>query len=165
MSRADLIPGFYGKLPMAGDFVARRLPPEFVRTWDRWLCRHLVSRLDRPWPAAGLRFFCPGPVTGVVAASSDRAGRAFPLTLAAEVPPQAPGWYEALSRIAAEADTLTPDALDARLRACPARDDGRTPVGLHLWTTAEPVSTDPEAPSAILDTLLAQQPSRADADL
>ena len=25
------MPGFYGKLPTAGDFVTRRLPPDFVQ--------------------------------------------------------------------------------------------------------------------------------------
>jgi type VI secretion system protein ImpM len=165
MPRPDLIPGFYGKLPAAGDFVMRRLPPEFVQSWDRWLSRHLASRLDRRWPATGLRFFSPGPVTGVVVPSTDRAGRAFPLTLAAAAPRQAPAWYDVLASIAAGAETLTPDGLDARIRGCPARDDGPTPARMQLWTDAEPVPTDPDAPAAILDTLLAPQPRPADADL
>jgi type VI secretion system protein ImpM len=31
------IPGWYGKRPSLGDFVTRRLPVEFVTTWDAWL--------------------------------------------------------------------------------------------------------------------------------
>ena len=34
---SSAVPGWYGKLPALGDFVSRRLPPEFVRTWDTWL--------------------------------------------------------------------------------------------------------------------------------
>ena len=51
MPGPDLIlPGFYGKLPLAGDFVTRRLPPEFVRFWDRWASRHLAPRLADATP-------------------------------------------------------------------------------------------------------------------
>ena len=41
-------PGFWGKLPAAGDFVGRRLPAAFVEPWDRWVSRHLVPRLAAP---------------------------------------------------------------------------------------------------------------------
>ena len=31
------IPGFYGKVPVLGDFVTQRLPASFVKNWDTWL--------------------------------------------------------------------------------------------------------------------------------
>ena len=46
MSEATLnsaAPGWFGKLPHLGDFASRRLPPSFVRPWDRWLQRGLAS--------------------------------------------------------------------------------------------------------------------------
>ena len=127
-------PGFFGKLPSTGDFVTRGLPAAFVRFWDGWVSRHLVARLDR-----ALRFFLgsPGPLTGVVLPSTDRAGRRYPLTLAARADtPAAPAWYAMLEAIAAAAlaECLTPDALEARLATdaflASARVAGK-PV--HVW--------------------------------
>lgn len=35
MSDASAVgPGFFGKVRTQGDFVSRRLPPEFVQPWD-----------------------------------------------------------------------------------------------------------------------------------
>ena len=31
------LPGFYGKIPLLGDFVSRRLPRHFIEPWDSWL--------------------------------------------------------------------------------------------------------------------------------
>jgi type VI secretion system protein ImpM len=156
MPRTDLSPGFYGKLPAAGDFVIRRLPPAFVRAWDRWCARHLVPRLGGTWPPGGIRFLHPGPVTGVVVPSTDRAFRPFPLTLAAAAALQFPGWYDALAELAANAATLSPDALDLALCALPASAEGSDAPHFLLWTTGPPIETDPEAPQSTLDVLLAQ---------
>jgi type VI secretion system protein ImpM len=162
MPEAVLSPaGFFGKLPAAGDFVTRRLPPGFVRFWDPFASRHLVPRL-----AAGhaLFFLLPGepPVTGVALPSADRAGRRFPLTLAA-VPPRgdaapeaAAGWYAALAAAgqAAAAGAIDADALDARLRALPGPPLAVVPR-LLLWSADRPPrEADPEAPAPALDALL-----------
>ena len=40
---AVVLPGWYGKLPALGDFASRRLPPEFVEPWDRWLAAGLAA--------------------------------------------------------------------------------------------------------------------------
>jgi type VI secretion system protein ImpM len=153
-------PGFSGKLPRAGDFVARGLPPGFVRRWDRWASRHLVPRLGAAWPAGGLRFHLRAPegpaMTGVALPSADRAGRPFPLTLAAPAPgPAAPAWYDALA--AAGAAALDPAALEAALAAFPDPDAGGPPsaAGLLLWTgRGAPAPADPDAPGPALDALL-----------
>jgi type VI secretion system protein ImpM len=153
-------PGFWGKLPAAGDFVGRRLPAAFVTPWDRWVSRHLAPRLA---PGDLLCFRLEGPgsaTTGVVLASADRAGRRFPLTLAApleRIPP--PPWYAALAPLArsAAAGALDPAALDARLTAVPAPDAEAEPpdAALLLWTPGRPPqATDPDAPAPVLDALL-----------
>lgn len=148
-------PGLFGKLPSTGDFVTRGLPAGFVRVWDAWLSRHLAARLDRP-----LRFLIAGattgPMTGVVLPSADRAGRRYPLTLAAAArAPAAPGWYEALEALgaAAQAERLSADALHHRLAAHAIAPGAGDPPPLLLWT-GTPLPADPEAPGRALDRLL-----------
>ncbi len=147
--------GFFGKLPGTGDFVARGLPAGFVRFWDGWVSRRLVGRLDR-----ALRFFvaAAGPMTGVVIPSFDRAGRRFPLTLAAPARgPAAPGWYAALEAIGAAAvgERLGPDALEARLaRHPPVAGAEPAAAPFLLWTGGAPLAADPGAPGPVLDRLL-----------
>ena len=159
-------PGFFGKLALAGDFVARRLPPGFVRAWDPWCARHLAPRPDATWPAGGLRFFraLPGlpAITGLVLPSADRAGRRFPLTLAAPAAGPAPEpWYDALAAAgAAAAGRLDPDTLEARLAALPM-PPGAAPsaAALLLWTAGGiPAVADVEVPLPVLDALLAGGP-------
>lgn len=150
-------PGLFGKLPSTGDFVTRGLPAGFLRVWDAWLSRHLAARLDRP-----LRFLIAargamaGPMTGVVLPSADRAGRRYPLTLAAAArAPAAPGWYEALEALgaAAMAEGLTADALHRRLAAHAIAAGAGDPPPLLLWT-GTPLPVDPETPDPVLDHLL-----------
>lgn len=99
-------PGFHGKLPLLGDFVQRRLPPEFVEPWDR-ACREAMAglagslgddwRVRCPttpvWRFAIAAHVCgPNSWVGAVGLSSDRVGRIFPLVLATPVAPTANGW-------------------------------------------------------------------------
>jgi type VI secretion system protein ImpM len=88
--------GWYGKLPSAGDFASRRMPPEFVGPWDRWLQSGVAasrSALGERWQDLFLTFpiwrfvlprgaFGPHAWCGVLLPSTDRVGRLFPLTLA-----------------------------------------------------------------------------------
>lgn len=89
--------GWYGKLPTRGDFVGRGMPRHWLRVWDEWLQRALAEGARRlgaeafrdrllampPWQglilpgSAGQGVWC-----GVVAPSSDRVGRSYPLWLA-----------------------------------------------------------------------------------
>jgi type VI secretion system protein ImpM len=153
---ADLTPGFFGKLPAAGDFVARRLPPAFVRSWDRWVSRHLAPRLSG---SDALFFLAPGdpPLSGVVLPSADRAGRRFPLTLAAAAAPD-PDWLDALADAgrAAASGALDLAALDPRLRAQPPPAPAECPpTRLLLWSEAVPPrEVDLDAPGEALDALL-----------
>jgi type VI secretion system protein ImpM len=93
------IPGFYGKLPVLGDFVSRRLSREFINPWDKWLQSAMAAsqqQLAENWLKAYLsspvwRFaLSPGLCgnagwLGVLMPSVDRVGRYFPLTLALPV--------------------------------------------------------------------------------
>jgi type VI secretion system protein ImpM len=119
---AAVIPGWYGKLPALGDFASRRLPPEFVEPWDRWLAGGLATwrERDADWLDAFLaaptwRFALGADVpfdrspgyAGVLMPSVDRVGRYFPLTVArarASGQSNAPvDWLSALERMAVAA--------------------------------------------------------------
>ena len=159
--------GFYGKLPCAGDFVTRALPTTFVAPWDGWLQQALVAsraKLGDRWTETYLESpiwrFALQPQTcgpqawaGVLMPSVDRAGRYFPLTLAAAIPPTASTlltvagaefWYTWLERIALWA--LEPDAtletFEAHLTQQPlepvpageqAREDWNVALQLARW--------------------------------
>lgn len=77
-------PGLFGKLPQAGDFVARGLSTSERRILDGWVTRHLAARRNY-WPDGGLRgFLVAGDATLLMVsiASRDSVGRAFPLVAA-----------------------------------------------------------------------------------
>ena len=38
-------PGFFGKLPVYGDFIHKRLPRDFITPWDDWLQVGLAAAL------------------------------------------------------------------------------------------------------------------------
>ncbi len=92
--------GFYGKLPVLGDFVSRRLPNDFILSWDKWLQNSLAvskEKLADQWMQSYLtspiwRFaLSPGLCgndawLGIMMPSVDRVGRYFPLTIACKVP-------------------------------------------------------------------------------
>lgn len=98
--------GFYGKLPMAGDFLRRGLSVGFITAWDTWMQRTLEqsrqNKTSQAWRIAYLnapiwRFSVapgllgPRGAAGIVMPSHDRVGRAFPFCIAVEtdLPPLA----------------------------------------------------------------------------
>jgi type VI secretion system protein ImpM len=129
--------GFAGKLPSRGDFVARGLPRSFLEAWDEWLGAVMPGSreiLGESWLPAWLeapiwRFALPGgqagpdAVAGVLLPSVDRAGRHWPLTLAAVLPGRIAApvpdieWYAALEAIGLDAvlGDVTPEDIEARL--------------------------------------------------
>jgi type VI secretion system protein ImpM len=125
------VPGLYGKVPARGDFVSRRLSPEFIDAWDAWQ-QSAISESRRRLGVHWLDFFLSAPVwrfvvpagmfskagwAGVLLPSVDRVGRYFPLTLAAPLLEErlnsaltlmkALPWLERLEAAALEA--LVPD--------------------------------------------------------
>ena len=137
--------GWYGKIPSLGDFVLRRLPMDFINPWDSWLEKFMTAgrvQLGERW----LELYLTSPIwrflimpntwgnsvmwTGVLMPSVDKAGRHFPLTIAAPVEPypemifdtlSAQAWYASLEQAAlASLDTdASPNDLDHRLSKCP----------------------------------------------
>jgi type VI secretion system protein ImpM len=92
--------GLYGKLPSHGDFLQRRVPPEFLTSWDGWLQSGIAASrtaLAHQWEQTYLtspvwRFALSASacgraaVAGLMAPSVDRVGRFFPLTLMWRLP-------------------------------------------------------------------------------
>jgi len=77
--------GFFGKLPDAGDFVARGHAPGVRPVLDRFLSDALAmrARIPEAWPEGGLVAVIHGPASPLlllVLPSVDGAGRAFPLS-------------------------------------------------------------------------------------
>ncbi len=116
----SVAPGYFGKVASHGDFVARRLPPDFIAAWDLWLqagMRHSREQLAERW----LEIYLNSPIwhfalgagvcgraamAGVFMPSVDRVGRYFPLTLAACAleeegdAPRGGAWYQRLEELA-----------------------------------------------------------------
>jgi len=117
------VPGLYGKIPVRGDFVTRRLKTAFVDTWDKWLQSALSTskaQLGDQW----LDIYLTSPIwhfvlspgicgatswTGILMPSVDKVGRYFPLTFAVPVGPHrrasdifidAADWFEGLEQLA-----------------------------------------------------------------
>jgi type VI secretion system protein ImpM len=104
--------GFFGKVPVRGDFVRRALPADFTTPWDRWLQAGIAGAkeiLGEAW----LEVYLTSPVwrfalaahlagdraaAGVLIPSVDSVGRYFPLTVACTLQREA-----APARIRAEA--------------------------------------------------------------
>lgn len=165
--------GFYGKIPATGDFVGRGLSGDFVRAWDRWVASHLAPLQSFGlWPEnVALRFLlgsqANGPMAGIVVPSSDRAGRRFPLTVAAPLSSTLTGlaisaseWFDDVEAAtdAARRDEVGADELARKLAGLPfplAEADGEAVLGMLLWTrTCVPMEVDPAEPRAALDRLL-----------
>lgn len=128
-----LAPGttvWYGKVPARGDFVSHGLAPSHTRAWDGWLQSGL-RLAERRWAPAELerrlrtfpawRFLAwpdglASPVwAGVLVASHDRVGRAFPLAVVEVVEParlSGMGWLAIEAAMARMADAAL-DATDA----------------------------------------------------
>ena len=124
MTSSAAAPGLFGKLASHGDFVQRRLPPDFVAAWDTWLQQGMHAgraRHGAAWPERYLhaplwRFaLAPGvcgqaAMAGVLLPSVDRVGRHFPLTLAAphdhaatgllDLATQGMDWFDRLADLA-----------------------------------------------------------------
>jgi type VI secretion system protein ImpM len=137
--------GWYGKIPAAGDFIARRIPAGFREAWDRWLQPALDAARGRLGPGwrddflsmPAWRFalppglLTPGAWAGVMVPSVDAVGRIFPLTIAAALPSSrldavatllaAHAWFGAVEAVALSAliPSADPAAIDVAVAARP----------------------------------------------
>jgi type VI secretion system protein ImpM len=132
----------YGKLPVRGDFVSRRLKAGFVETWDKWLQSALSAskeQLGSQW----LDIYLTSPIwhfvlspgicgslswTGILMPSVDNVGRYFPLTFAVpmdshrilpEIFMDTTDWFARMEQLALSAleKNLDLDELDRKLQA------------------------------------------------
>jgi type VI secretion system protein ImpM len=130
-----IAPGFFGKVPAKGDFLARRVPHVIASAWETWLQDMTASVRqagERGWQDAWLtaplwhfvlggRLAAPEGAAGVLLASADRVGRLFPFTLIGAASPaarlDASAWSREAELLALGAleDTFDPAALDAAL--------------------------------------------------
>lgn len=141
------IAGWYGKIPSLGDFISRRLPSDFIRTWDNWLQQAIATSraqmgeqwLDSYMTSPIWRFILmPGICgdtlwAGILMPSVDKVGRCFPLMIAIPLDPR-PGillnilsaqtWYASLeqSALATLDVNVLPDDLDRSLAEYPFPD-------------------------------------------
>ena len=144
MAPENAIPGWYGKLPVLGDFASRRLPQGLIAAWDTWL-QHGMAYSQEHLAAAWLDAYLSAPVWrfvlgertldtqlwgGIVLPSVDRVGRYFPLTLCAALPAfnfsagalaALDEWMFALEDVARAGldPQIAVEDFDARLAACP----------------------------------------------
>lgn len=154
--------GWFGKIPSLGDFVVRRIPPDFVEAWDEWLSTEIFATrqaLGSEWPRSYLnsptwRFvLMPGVLGarswyGVLAPSVDRVGRHFPLTLVA--PDEAP-----VGETRSPWSTLIAGAIRARGPDCDADDLDAVLVSTTERENAGPIQDDGER--ALRDALACAQ--------
>lgn len=87
--------GFFGKIPLTGDFIHRRMNSVFMNRWDEWLkvnILHSQNMLGERWlpiySQSPMWRFCiaPGVIDdkaylGIMIPSVDSVGRYFPLTV------------------------------------------------------------------------------------
>ena len=92
--------GFFGKLPINGDFIQRNLPNHFVHCWDNWLQENLLA-CQQKYPSDWLQHYLTSPIwrffiapsvidenayIGIVGPSVDTVGRYFPITMVTPIP-------------------------------------------------------------------------------
>ena len=89
--------GYYGKLPLRGDFIQRNVDSEFIQLWDVWLQNVITNSreiLGEQWLNYYLvspiwRFYLPmqdnSAYCGVMLPSVDKVGRYFPFVIVTQV--------------------------------------------------------------------------------
>ena len=142
--------GWYGKLPTRGDFLGRGLPPRWRGEWDGWLQRGMALAATLPddcgWRER-LACFAPWRYLalpsrdeawcGIVLASRDRVGRAFPLTLAERLPaPMSPA--DGAARLASLRGAVEegPEALEAAIASSLPSSCAPSAGPAGAWPTA-----------------------------
>ncbi len=147
--------GFFGKLPAAGDFVARGIPAEVRRALDPWVTAHLaeVAAKARHWPEGGVRAVVT--LAGahwllVIEPSEDAVGRSYPLTacvlLGAADRASADVWADAAWAVLLDAleNNASADALQDALAQIAPPQSGITPLTAPLIWWDRSVEGPPE---------------------
>ena len=145
MSASDLnVPGFYGKIPATGDFVAWNLPRTFIDRWDRWMSMELRVRPDegeldaRTWRfvvTAGV--FGPEPCAGIWRMSEDRVGRRYPFVIVrlGPLPDPTDAWFDATAKLVRSAieELRTVGWIGAQIAALPRPQSFESHQRIAFW--------------------------------
>lgn len=116
--------GYFGKLPMRGDFIQRNISAEFVHTWDNWL-QSVISASNHNLGHQWLNYYLVSPIwrylipqqgqtyqLGVMLPSVDKVGRYFPFTICTSITPETDAsriisknrdWFDTAENIALQA--------------------------------------------------------------
>lgn len=156
--------GWYGKLPSRGDFVGSGLPRGWLRTWDEWLQRALAHAAGELGSAELRERLAAMPSwhglvraaqphepawCGVVVASADRVGRAFPL-LVAEACDAALLDLAPLADLQARAQRVSAWVDGTRAGSTPKEFDAAlAALAAMPWPTAPDAPTPPENVAAL----------------
>ncbi len=167
LNKSTLIPGFYGKLPILGDFVSRHLPKDFIEPWDNWL-QHSIAVSKQELGENWLKTYLTCPIwrfaltpglcgengwMGVMMPSVDRVGHYFPLTIAVPISEHkhSPSllclnndWYLELEKVAL---TALEDELDLHSLALLLNNISTASVSTLLAQTNKNKEHNPFAPS------------------
>lgn len=117
MTRPSLSsPGWFGKLPGAGDFAHRRMPHALRAVWDDWLHDGLADLRSRhqEWVESYLTspiwcfLLAPGVADdsawmGAMAPSVDRIGRYYPIAVFAPLEGDPSDWWKAAQQVLLQA--------------------------------------------------------------
>jgi len=89
--------GYFGKLPIRGDFIQRNLSTDFIDMWDQWL-QTVISASQKTLNDQWLNTYLVSPIwrfflslesgehyTGIMLPSVDKVGRYFPFTIAMRI--------------------------------------------------------------------------------
>ncbi len=160
--------GAFGKMPAAGDFVARGVSAEVRAALDRWLTAYLASAALDPeaWPDWGLRAAIPSPggdLAALILPSVDRAGRRYPFALVAPLSGAdargVDGWADDALDLALDAvdGVIDPDGLAQGLADMdlPRAGRGGAVAGPSVWRRGGV----PAAPDVALPALFPQGPA------
>ncbi len=128
--------GYFGKLPMRGDFIQRNMSAEFAHTWDNWL-QSVISASNHNLGHQWLNYYLVSPIwrylipqqsqtyqLGVMLPSVDKVGRYFPFTISTCITPEADAsriitknrdWFDMAENIALQAlgDSIDYDRLNS----------------------------------------------------
>ncbi|SMP34730.1 type VI secretion system-associated protein TagF [Shimia sagamensis] len=143
--------GFFGKVPGAGDFVARGLSPGVRGVLDRFLTTKLGQAAHQPerWPKGGIRAAITGPSGPLllcVVPSLDAHKRAFPVAACVALnkadQTAADAWAEAVIDPLWHEDQV--EALYEALRTAPKPASSETPISVPTLWQDQTAPQDPD---------------------
>lgn len=124
MNDEAYIAGYYGKLPLRGDFIQRNVDPEFIQVWDGWL-QNVITNSKEILGEHWLNYYLVSPIwrfymrlpnnstyCGLMLPSVDKVGRYFPFAIASQVDNTIPahthiinndGWFNDVEQLAMNA--------------------------------------------------------------